>query len=193
MDKKIIQEQRKKGYFIEAASKIIKNEGVTNLTVKKVANLAGFSPGTLYNYFDDLNDLLIQCGDQFMDKCKDYVLSNIAEGKGIKEQIVTSIRSYVEFFIDNPNVFQLVYLEDIGDVSDKAPEVVFLLDEALREGVSAGLIPETQLEMKRNLISSAMHGILLFYIKRRTKSTREEVLKLIEEEVKYILDVCYKK
>ena len=53
MDKKEIQRQRMMKYFIEAGKQIILEEGVKNVTVRKVADLAGYSYATLYNYFED--------------------------------------------------------------------------------------------------------------------------------------------
>ncbi|MFP4661847.1 MAG: TetR/AcrR family transcriptional regulator [Halanaerobiales bacterium] len=189
MDRKTIQEQRKKGYFIEAAKKIIKEEGIKNLTVKKVADLAGFASGTLYNYFSDLNDLYIHCADDFWDECKDYLLA-AEDNLNVKSKIISSSRAYCEYFIDNPNVFELIFLLDFEDVPVEPPEVALMLLEALREGVEAGLIPEERLKMIEDLIGNSIHGLLLFIIKKRTTATREEVLNLVEEEVKYLLEHC---
>ncbi|MFW6022808.1 MAG: TetR/AcrR family transcriptional regulator [Halanaerobiaceae bacterium] len=190
MDRKVIQEKRKKGYFIEAAKKIIEEEGVANLTVKKVADLAGFAVGTLYNYFSDLNDLYSHCARDYWEDCKDYV---IYKGKGtenIKSKIIKCSQAYCEYFIDNPNVFQLIFLQDFDELPDETPEVVLLLIDSLKQAVQEGIIPQNRCEMVENLISSSIHGILLFIIKKRSKATRNEALALIQEEVKYILDQC---
>lgn len=46
------------GYFIDAANQIIENEGIESVTIRKVADIAGYNSATLYNYFNDLNHLL---------------------------------------------------------------------------------------------------------------------------------------
>ena len=61
MDKKSILEQRMKGYFIQAAMEILRGEGIKDLSVRNVAEKAGYSYATLYNYFKDLNELLSLC------------------------------------------------------------------------------------------------------------------------------------
>ncbi len=189
MDKKAIQEKRKKGYFIEAAKNIIREKGMKNLTVKKVADIAGFSAGTLYNYFSDLNDLYSYCAEDFWEECKKYVLAS-ADDRNIKQKIITYAKAYCQYFIDNPNIFELIFLSDIGEMPDKTPEVVLLLVEVLHEGVEKGLIPDERRNMVEKLLSSSIHGLLLFIIKKRTKATKEEVLVLIVEEAKYILESC---
>ncbi len=188
MDRKAIQEQRKKGYFIEAAKKIINEEGISNLTVKKVADLAGFASATLYNYFTDLNDLFTYCSRDYWEECKEYVVKTAVDNNGIKEKIITSSRSYCEYFINNPNAFELIFLKDFDEIPEESPEVVLLLIKILHEGVEAGLIPEKRLKMIENLLSSSMHGVLLFFIKKRTVASKKEVLELIEEEAEYILE-----
>ena len=112
MDKKTIQEKRKRGYFIEAAKKIIREEGTQKLTVKKVADRAGFAPGTLYNYFSDVNALYGYCVADFWSECKTKVDRSVKNIQDPKEIIIVSSNSYVNYFIDNQNVFKLIFLED---------------------------------------------------------------------------------
>ncbi|WP_432407729.1 TetR/AcrR family transcriptional regulator [Wukongibacter sp. M2B1] len=58
MDKKEIQKKRMMGYFIEAANQIIENEGIENVSIRKVADIAGYNSATLYNYFENLDHLV---------------------------------------------------------------------------------------------------------------------------------------
>lgn len=58
MDNKELQRKRMITYFVEATCKIIDTEGIENVTVRKVANLAGYNSATLYNYFDNLTHLI---------------------------------------------------------------------------------------------------------------------------------------
>ena len=65
MDKKEIQERRMKGYFIDATKELLKGEGLSAVSVRSVADKAGYSYATLYNYFKDLNDLIFECVRDF--------------------------------------------------------------------------------------------------------------------------------
>lgn len=57
-DKKTIQKRRIMSYFIEAATQIIDEEGIDAVTIRKVADIAGYNSATLYNYFDNLDHLI---------------------------------------------------------------------------------------------------------------------------------------
>jgi AcrR family transcriptional regulator len=187
VNNKMIQEQRKKGYFIEAAKKIIKKEGVETLTVKKIADLAGFAPGTLYNYFRDLDDLFSYCVVDFWDECKEYVFNNMNKDSDIKKKIISSARAYCEFFLNNPHVFQVIFLEDLEEVPREIPEVVLFLTEQLEKGAKKGLISPDKLSIVKNLISNSIHGLLLFYMKKRTKADKDEILIMVEKEIDYLV------
>ncbi len=57
-DKKTIQKRRIMSYFIEAATQIIEEDGIENVTIRKVADIAGYNSATLYNYFENLDHLI---------------------------------------------------------------------------------------------------------------------------------------
>lgn len=38
-------------YFVDATAEIIEEEGVENVTIRKVADRAGYNSATIYNYF----------------------------------------------------------------------------------------------------------------------------------------------
>lgn len=45
---------------LSAASDIATEEGLRGLTVRRVAERIGYAPGTIYNLFDNLDDLIVQ-------------------------------------------------------------------------------------------------------------------------------------
>ncbi len=72
MMKKKIQKRRMMGYFIDATNQIIETEGIQAVTIRKVADIAGYNSATLYNYFQDLDHLLFFASMKYL---KDYALS----------------------------------------------------------------------------------------------------------------------
>ncbi len=190
MGRKEIQEKRKRGYFIEAAKKIIKKEGTENLTVKKVADLAGFAPGTLYNYFSDVNALYGYCVADFWNECKTEVEQSVKNIKDPKDKIIVSSNAYVNYFINNQNVFKLIFLEDFKnvpeDIKEKVydPEVIKLLGVFLKQLTNE----KKKVEKLGNIIANYIHGILLFFIMDRADENREEINTLLKENIKYILE-----
>ncbi len=55
--KKNLRQIRTMRYFIDAAQTILEQEGLGGLTIRKVADLAGYNSATLYSYFENLDHL----------------------------------------------------------------------------------------------------------------------------------------
>src|SRR5512133_1434274 len=75
MKNKEIQEQRMRGYFIQAAKEILKGEGLRSLNVRHIADKAGYSYATLYNYFEDVNELTFLCVNDFYEECRRHAIA----------------------------------------------------------------------------------------------------------------------
>mgnify|MGYP000842295949 FL=1 len=60
LDNKLtIKRKRIMSYFIEAAEKLIRTEGLDGLSIRKIAGEAGYNSATIYNYFNDLEQLAL--------------------------------------------------------------------------------------------------------------------------------------
>lgn len=71
MEKELnIKQKRVMTYFITATKELIKTEGVEKLTVRKIASAAGYNSATLYNYFEDIEELVVFASIGYL---KDYI------------------------------------------------------------------------------------------------------------------------
>src|SRR5699024_10473074 len=55
--RKEIQTARMWRYFLDAASELIKTKSLHEITIREIADKAGFTSSTVYNYFKDLSHL----------------------------------------------------------------------------------------------------------------------------------------
>ncbi|MCM1989383.1 TetR/AcrR family transcriptional regulator [Oceanirhabdus seepicola] len=193
MDKKEIQKQRMMKYFIEAAKEIIKEEGVKGVSARKVGEKAGYSYATIYNYFNDLNTLLAYCVFDFFEDCHKYMMSCKKQGENPREQVITQGCAYFKYFAENPDMFQLIFLEDLGNAPEKfmknikRPSVRGLLRENLIECAKEGYIPEENIEILKDLIPSLLCGKLLFFLRRRNTEKLEDLIIIVKNEIEFLL------
>lgn len=54
-----IKRKRMMIYFIEATEKLIRQEGLSGLSIRRIAAEAGYNSATIYNYFNDLEQLTL--------------------------------------------------------------------------------------------------------------------------------------
>lgn len=165
-DKQTLKAQRVKSYFVEATKKIILEEGVENVSVRKVADLAGYTFSTIYNYYENLNELL---QDVKADMINDLMLhmQSALPGKVFHlNDIKKQNRLYVGYFIDHPNVFSFFYSyrlhpveKDRGDVLDFSIQYL----ETYRGFVESGVIRESEVASLAKTFIYSLHGLLALY------------------------------
>lgn len=194
MDKKEIQRQRMMKYFIDAAKEIIKEEGTNALTARKVGEKAGYSYATIYNYFKDLNGLLIYCVFDFLEDCYRYMKDLKVEAKNSKEKFIQYSLEYFKYFAQRPDLFHIIFIKHHGEASyeiikeQKQPSVALLLRETLEMCAKDGYITEENVDLLGELATSSIHGKLLFFLKGKHEGTLEDVIVTIEKEINFLIE-----
>jgi AcrR family transcriptional regulator len=193
-DNKSIQEERMRGYFIEATKKTLRGEGLKSVNVRNVAKEAGYSYATLYNYFHDIKDLVFECVKDFQIECEQSVkLETIGSKRGIPK-IKSITKSYVKYFVQYPGIFELFFLERINDLGQKKPTVnlVYTLLDSLCEEewdycLKKNIYSKKEIELKKELLRNAIVGILLFYINRHIPSSYSDFMLLTNRQIDLII------
>ena len=108
-----------RGYFIQATKSIIKGEGVRSVSVRNIAREAGYSYTTMYSYFKDVNELIFLCVNDFQEEIREFVGKQIKRNMDPREKLKSRILAYAKYFITYPGIFELFYLEGIGDLGHR--------------------------------------------------------------------------
>ncbi|MFZ5352226.1 MAG: TetR/AcrR family transcriptional regulator [Bacillota bacterium] len=190
MSKKEIQKQRIMGYFIEAAKKIIREEGIKGITARKVADLAGYSYATIYNYFSDLDTLLLYCIADFLDECHEYVINDRHPKELGIDRIKSMTESYVSYFCKNPNVFSTVFVENVGNAIPEEllnrlqpPKIALLMTEELIKNLNIAQEDQELLLILSSIASNYINGRLLVYFKREPGKDANQILSEIIKDI----------
>lgn len=54
--------------FVNATEKIMLDEGINKVTIRKVSDLAGYSSATIYSYFENIDHLILFSAMKFLDE-----------------------------------------------------------------------------------------------------------------------------
>lgn len=98
-----IKTLRTMDYFITAADEIIKEVGIENTTVRKIAKKAGYNSSTIYNYFDDLDHLIFFTKISHLEVYTERLYKEISEDMHPLEQFIKIWRIFSEEAFKNPN------------------------------------------------------------------------------------------
>ena len=121
MNNKEIQEQLMKGYFMQATKELLKGEGLKSLNVRNIAQQAGYSFATLYNYFKDVKELVFLCVEDFQKECAAEITQKVNGIPSGPEKIKAITKAYMAYFVQYPSVFNLFFIEKLGDIGQKQP------------------------------------------------------------------------
>jgi len=193
MKNKEIQEERIRSYFIEATKELLKGEGLKVVNVRNIADRAGYSFATLYNYFKDVKDLIFECVKDFQDECTKYVSSETKSTPAGAEKIKAITKAYVKYFIQYPGIFELFFIEKTRDIANKQPTIELIytfLDRLCAEEwqycIENKIIDVGKSEIMKNQLRYVITGLLFLYINRRHPSEYKEFNRLVNEQLDYM-------
>lgn len=199
-NRKQIQEQRMKGYFLDATKALLKSEGLKSVSVRNVAEKAGYSFATLYNYFKDVQELVFLCVEDFQQECAEHAKMRTEKISHGKKKIKGIVLAYLEYFVQYPGVFELFFMERMTDLGRKQPTstlIVSFLDKLCSEEwdhcIQKQLIPPKEAEAIKACLQTTVTGLLLLYLNRHDPAGYDEFLKRANQQVDFLLDHSFTK
>ncbi len=119
MGNKKIQRSRMWKYFVDATAEIIEEEGIENVTIRKVADRAGYNSATIYNYFTEISHLIFFASMKFLKTYTDDVGSAIEKGRNPLEKYILSWECFCKHSFQQPQIFHAVFIMDLGNHPEK--------------------------------------------------------------------------
>ena len=97
-----IRDENKEQSIRETAVEMIVNEGFDGLSMQKLAKAAGVSPATIYIYFKDRDDLLVQLWVSESKRMMDASLKGFDPDMPFDEGLKVQWMNRARFYIENP-------------------------------------------------------------------------------------------
>ena len=192
-DKQSFKRQRIKMYFLEAAKEIIINEGVENVSVRKVADMAGYSYATIYNYFTDINDLLWDVKGVMIKDLVELIQKKMHQSVYDIDGIKRLFGTYIAYYFENPNVFKFFYLHQQGkpvkkpEEAEADPDYDEMWKETFKGFVLEGILDEKDIEAVAKIFIYSIHGMLTLCFSYNGSLTEEKAYEDMEKMVEYLL------
>ena len=148
---------------LAAAREIAKKEGLCGLTARGVAREIGYTIGTLYNLFDNLDDLIVHLNGTTLDTLYEAVASQRLDDDP-EAALHALARAYIRFTSDHPNLWSMLFDPSAphGEqlpawYHEKVRRLLGLAEQALASLFPAGL--EKQRHHSARVLWSGLHGI----------------------------------
>jgi AcrR family transcriptional regulator len=196
MERKEIQENRMKSYFVQATKELIKGEGLKSVSVRNIAERAGYSFATIYNYFKDVNDLVFLCVQDFEEECTLMVNEKAKHYAHGKPRIKAISKTYMQYFVEYPGIFELFFLEKMFSIGHKQKTNLLIMnfldilcEEEWNYCIKNKLVKKADADEIKSALKYFTTGMLLSFINRQYPSVYADFTKLTEEQLDRILAV----
>ncbi len=110
-DRKQRESDQRRKEIIKIVRKLIKTGGTREITLRKVAELAGFSTTVVYALFKDKATLITQAMDSDLLELAKVMRNATQAGLPPVENIKRAGRAYVDFGMRHPDQYALVFME----------------------------------------------------------------------------------
>jgi AcrR family transcriptional regulator len=194
MERKEIQENRMRGYFIEATKEILKGEGLKSVNVRVIAERAGYSYATLYNYFKDVKELIFICVQDFQKEAETIILEKTNALPAGKEKIRQIVKAYINYFTQYQGIFELFFLERISSISGKQPtaQLIFTFLDRLTEPdwnycIEQNIYSFKEADIRKKELKYLVTGLLLMYMNRMHPESYNLFIEDVDSQLTFVL------
>ncbi len=94
---------------LAAAEKIVLKQGYSGLSARKVARAIGYTVGTLYLVFDNLDDLILQANGRTLDRLHAQMVKDQRQYQGTRERLLQLGQTYIRFADEDPHRWEMIF------------------------------------------------------------------------------------
>jgi AcrR family transcriptional regulator len=154
--------------IVGAATRVFAEKGFRRATTREVARAAGVSEGTIYNYFEDKDALLLAILDRLNEterRAEDFEEGMATDFRGFLEQY---LRRRMSLMWENREAFRVVLSEMLVNADLRERYLRYVVDptmriaeENFRSRMEQGEVRETDAPLAMRSVAGAVLGVLI--------------------------------
>ncbi|HKZ97359.1 MAG TPA: TetR/AcrR family transcriptional regulator [Hyphomicrobiaceae bacterium] len=149
--------------ILEASTGLIETVGYAGLSAREIARRVNYSPGTLYNVFENLDDLVLTIEGRLLDRMS-AALAEVPPTVDPRQRVHRLAESYLKFTHQHPRLWNLLFEHHMPRGQDvpawyrqKLEGLMTQVEEALAP-LMKGADPQT-LKRSARVLWAGVHGI----------------------------------
>jgi AcrR family transcriptional regulator len=159
-----------KALALDAAEAILREHGLAHFSTRAVATRMGYTVGTLYHIFGNLNGLLLQLNARTLDAWYDSTLKSIAHTHAQQGHVIHALaQHYLSFAHSNRHVWLTLFEHRLPDDTPIpewfAPKMQRFFD--LLEAELTPYLPAAHIPQRARLLWSGIHGIVMLSLQNK--------------------------
>ena len=150
--------------ILDAAAAIIEANGLAGLSAREIARRIGYSPGTIYNMFENLDDVVLNVEGRVLDALDERLAAELAKGGDQTTLVMRLAQAYLSFTSERPKLWNLLFEHYMPGGTDTPPwyqEKLERLMSRVESAVAPIYPPDAVLERQRaaRVLWASVHGI----------------------------------
>ena len=175
----------KKESIIKAAIQLINEAGLAETSMSKIAKKAGISPGTIYTYFDNKDDMLKKLFLASKKEMQQKVSRGINISLPTEYEFKMMLKNYINFFTNNRDYF--LFLEQymnsplILKLCEEEIQMISMpLHEFFENGKKRDVFKQIDIDLMFIYVFSPLVQIAKKYFNGEFEFTEQNVEKIIQ-------------
>jgi AcrR family transcriptional regulator len=181
--------------ILTSSREIVERDGMNGLSARAIAKKIGYSPGTLYNVFKNLDDLLLTIQVALVEEALD-ALRSVPPGPSAQGHVRALASCYIDFAITNKRLWNLLLQHSTP--SNKARNDILTgtlteMSRLIRTAIAPLMAqcPETEIDETAKAIWYGLHGISAIAVNDKlahepATAVAVHATKLVEGMIAYI-------
>ncbi len=190
-DRKEREKEEMKTKILEAAKKLFLEKGFEKTSIRNIADLIEYSPGTIYLYFKDKNDLLFHLHQVAFQNLIVALVSPEPAEKAI-DRLEDMGKRYISFAYNNPEMYDLMFvmeapmecLDGADEIWDEGMQAFDMLKFLVEDCQKEGYLGDYELEDASLMVWSFVHGLVTLKCRKRLQMFGDDELGSLDRMMK---------
>jgi AcrR family transcriptional regulator len=176
-----------KSLIVEASERIIGAHGLSGLSAREIARSVGYSPGTIYNIFENLDDLILQVEARLLDDL-DARLAMLSQDGPADLRVTRLARAYLSFTAERPRLWNVLFEHHLPPSTPIPAWYQHKLDALMQrvEDVLRPLMPhagQARLLRAARVLWAGVHGITSLATADKLSSVTAESAQVLMDDL----------
>ncbi|MDI3540876.1 MAG: hypothetical protein PWP66_414 [Thermosediminibacterales bacterium] len=188
--------------ILDVARNIISREGIKGLSIRKITNAIDYSPGIIYHYFKDKNEIIESIVREGYERILALIRSVKRNEKEPEKEIKEAFTNYIKAALASHEEYKAFMLN--GDTSvlnttgilkkgiSKKSRTLQLLCDNIQRGINQGRYAPCDPELTAQIIWTSTFGLIIKLIIEKDIS-QEQVNRLIDQHFNVLFNGIIRK
>ncbi|CCK80404.1 TetR/AcrR family transcriptional regulator [Desulfobacula toluolica] len=188
-ERKQREKEQRKIEIINAARTVFSNKGFNSATMEEIASQAELSPGTLYLYFKNKEELHTSLSIEILKHLADEIQTVVNKNISVEEKIESFYDVFIDVYNYDPNIlinlFHLQSGETLQNLSDEVLQQIKTYSamahgaiiDVVKQGIEQGAFIDEHPVALADIIWASYSGIVLWVDSKRLLNNQKDFVK----------------